>query len=70
MTEIRSLLRGELRALDLQIRNAWPAVTDEVSKRHLQDARDQIAVSLDPRAMRTRTLLPAADGRGGRGGIR
>jgi hypothetical protein len=67
--EVRALLRGELRALDALIGNVLPAVTDEVSRRHLQDARDEIATSLDPRAMRTRTA-PAAAGRGGRGGAR
>jgi hypothetical protein len=66
--EVRALLRGELRALDAEIRKALPLVTDEVSKRHLLDARDQIAQTLDPRAMRTRAPDPAA-GRGGRGGV-
>ena len=65
--EVRALLRGELRALDAQIRRTLPAVTDEVSKRHLMDARDQITMSLDPRAMRTRTPPPAGLP-GGRGG--
>jgi hypothetical protein len=68
--EVRALLRGELRALDGDIRKALPLVTDEVSKRHLLDARDQIAQTLDPRAMRTRAPDPAAGGRGGRGGVR
>ena len=66
---MRALLRGELRALDADIRKALPLVTDEVSRRHLLDARDQIAQTLDPRAMRTRAPDPAA-GRGGRGGVR
>ena len=65
--EVRALLRGELRALDAQIRRTLPVVTDEVSKRHLMDARDQITMSLDPRAMRTRTPPPAG-APGGRGG--
>ena len=68
--EVRALLRGELRALDADIRKALTLVTDEVSKRHLLDARDQIAQTLDPRAMRTRAPDPAAAGRGGRGGVR
>jgi hypothetical protein len=42
--------------------------TDEVTKRHLQDSRDEIAKILDPRAMRTRPGGDAAAGRGGRGG--
>jgi hypothetical protein len=67
--EVRALLRGELRALDADIRRALQAVTDEVSRRHLLDARDQIAQTLDPRAMRTREPAPAG-GRGGRGGLR
>jgi hypothetical protein len=66
--EVRALLRGELRALDQQIQKALPLVTDEASRRHLQDARDQIAMTLDPRAMRTRTTPAAAAGRGGPGG--
>jgi len=40
------------------------------TKRHLEDSRDQIAMILDPRAMRTRSATPAAGGRGGRGGAR
>ena len=67
--EVRALLRGELRALDADIRKALPLVTEEVSRRHLLDARDQIAQTLDPRAMRTREPAPAG-GRGGRGGVR
>jgi hypothetical protein len=68
--EVRSLLKGELRALDGQLERAMPGVTDEVTRRHLQDARDQIAITLDPRAMRERGGAAAAAGRGGRGGIR
>ncbi|MEZ5318703.1 MAG: zinc-dependent metalloprotease [Vicinamibacterales bacterium] len=70
--ELRSLLRGELRALDGEIEAAMPRVTDEVTKRHLQDARDQISTILDPRAMRDRGgAAGAAGGRGGGGaGIR
>lgn len=67
--EVRALLRGELRTLDAEIKKALPLVTDEVSRRHLLDARDQIAQTLDPRAMRTRAADSAA-GRGGRGGVR
>jgi hypothetical protein len=66
--EVRSLLKGELRALDKQLATALPMATDEVTKRHLQDSRDEIAKILDPRAMRTRPGGDAAAGRGGRGG--
>jgi hypothetical protein len=65
--EVRALLRGELRALNTQIQKTLPAVADEVSRRHFLDARDQIAMSLDPRAMRTRTPPPVG-APGGRGG--
>jgi hypothetical protein len=65
--ELRALLRGELRALDAELEAAMPRITDEVSKRHFQDARDSIATSLDPRAMRERAPAGAAGGRGGRG---
>jgi hypothetical protein len=68
-TEVRSLVRGELIALDRQLQAALPAATDEMTRRHLQDCRDEIATMLDPLVPR-----PAAGagggGRGGRGGIR
>jgi hypothetical protein len=51
--EVRALLKGELRAVDLQVRRALPLVADTGTRRHLQDARDEIAAILDPRAMRT-----------------
>ena len=43
-----------------------PSVTDVATRRHLQDAREVIAATLDPRAMRTR--VAAAGAGGGRGG--
>ena len=55
--EIRALLKGELRAVDGMIAKALPAVTDTVTRRHLQDVRDSIEETLDPRAMRTRPGL-------------
>jgi hypothetical protein len=66
--EVRALLRGDLRVLDAQLESALPKTTDEVTKRHLQDARDTITTILDPRAMRERGGA-AATGRGGRGGV-
>jgi hypothetical protein len=66
--EVRSLLKGELRALDKQLQTALSAETDEVTRRHLQDSRDEITKILDPRAMRTRPAAGAgAAGRGGGG---
>ena len=44
--EVRSLLKGELRALDAA-RGRAAAVTDEPTRRHLQDCRDEIATILD-----------------------
>ena len=64
--EVRSLVRGELRALDRQIQTALGGVTDEVTRRHLVDCRDEIAAALDPLVPR-----PGAAGAGvfgGRGG--
>jgi hypothetical protein len=68
--EVRALLRGELRTLDRQLEQALApaAAADTATERHLRDAREQIAMMLDPRAMRTRPAAPAAAGRGGRGG--
>jgi hypothetical protein len=66
--EVRALLKGELRAVDQQIASALPAVTDAVTRRHLQDARDTIAAMLDPRAQRARPgLTIALTGRGADG---
>ena len=66
--EVRALLRGELRALDAQIRKALPVVTDEVVAPPPPGLRAiRSPMSLDPRAMRTRTPPPAG-GPGGRGG--
>jgi hypothetical protein len=62
--ELRSLLRGELRAIDSQLEAALPKTTDELTRRHLQDGRDAITTILDPRAMRERGG-GAAGGRGG-----
>jgi hypothetical protein len=59
--EVRSLLRGELRSVRGDIVRALPAVTDRLSRLHLEDARDQIDEILDPRAMRD----SAGGGRGG-----
>ncbi len=68
--EVRSLLKGELRAVGEMVDNALQRADtrDEATQRHLRDAIDEIATILDPRAMRVRTA-PAAGGRGG-GGIR
>jgi hypothetical protein len=52
--EVRALLKGELRTIDKQIATVLASVTDVASRRHLQDVRDTIAETLDPRAMRTR----------------
>jgi len=60
--EVRSLLRGELRTVRAAIARALPAVTDRLSRLHLEDARDQIDETLDPRAMRNSA---AGAGRGG-----
>jgi hypothetical protein len=58
--EVRALVKGELRALDRQIEAALPSVTDEVTRRHLTDARDEIAAALNPHVPR-----PAGGGGGG-----
>ena len=58
--EVRALLRGELRSVRAEIARALPAVTDRLTRLHLEDARDHVDEILDPRAMR--------DSAGGRGG--
>ena len=65
--EIRALLKGELRTMDQQIALALPKVTDTTTRRHLQDARDTIAATLDARAQRARPAGVIAIIGGGRG---
>ena len=66
--EVRSLLKGELRAVGEAVDNALQrgGTRDEATARHLRDVIDEVATILDPRAMRERT--PPAAGAGGRGG--
>ena len=71
-SEIRMLVKGELRALDRQLQTAVAAPgLEENPRRHLVDSRDEIAMILDPRVPRPAPdpAAAAAGGRG-RGGIR
>ncbi len=63
--EVRSLARGEVRALDHQLAAALPGATDEITRRHIIDSRDEIKAMLDPLVPRP---AAAGAGRGGRGG--
>ncbi|MGV3517252.1 zinc-dependent metalloprotease [Luteitalea sp.] len=45
--EARALYRGELKALDAEVRAALPRTTDAATRRHLEDARVAIAGALD-----------------------
>jgi hypothetical protein len=67
--EVRSLARGEVKALDKQLAAALAGAPDEFTKRHIQDCRDEIAAMLDPLVPRPAAGAAGA-GRGGRGGIR
>jgi hypothetical protein len=44
----RVLFRGELKTLDVELRLALPRAGDAATRRHLDDARAQIAQALDP----------------------
>ena len=70
-SEVRMLVKGELRALDKQLAAGMAvAGLDENTRRHLSDSREEIAAILDPRVTHT-PAEPAAAGAGrGRGGIR
>ena len=71
--EVRALVKGEIRALDGQLKAALasPAPTDDLTKRHLQDCRDEIAAMLDPLVPRAGRAGGAAfGGRGGGAGQR
>jgi len=65
--EVRALVKGELRAARATIVAAIPSAGDAATRRHLEDARDQIDAALDPRAQRVRAGAgaPPAGGRGG-----
>jgi len=58
--EVRALLKGELRAARATIVAAIPSATDQATRRHLEDSRDQIDITLDPKAQRVRPAAPAA----------
>ena len=71
--EVRALVKGEIRALDAQLKAALasPATTDDLTRRHLQDCRDEIAAMLDPLVPRGGRAGGAAfGGRGGGAGQR
>lgn len=55
----RSIIRGELRALSASITSALPRVTDRATKLHLEDAKDQITKTLDPRFAPVAPAAPA-----------
>jgi hypothetical protein len=63
-SEIKALVKGELRALDAQIRAAIPAAVDRPTRLHLEDSRDAIARILDPQVPRPAAPPPTAPGRG------
>ena len=57
--DARPFLRGELRALDRTIAAVLEQVSDRATRLHLEDARDQIARTLDPPSQ-----VPASSGGG------
>ena len=63
--DTRGLVRSELRAVAASARRALPLATDQSTRAHLEDVRDQIARILDPKF-----IAPAAPqgGSGGPGG--
>jgi hypothetical protein len=46
--EARALFRGELKTLDVELRLSLPRAGDAATRRHLDDARAQVAQALDP----------------------
>lgn len=59
--EIKAMLRGELKQLDVELAGAAKRTTDVATKRHLDDARQQISHTLKP--------APAASAGGGEDGF-
>jgi hypothetical protein len=66
--EVRSLAKGELRALDRQLQTAQAGATDELTRRHLTDCRDEIATILNPHVPRQAPGAANVIIIGGRGG--
>jgi hypothetical protein len=62
--EMRALLKDELRTLDGRLTLVMNGTRDAATRAHLQDARDQIARTLDPRVPRPAPAAAAAGGRG------
>ena len=48
-SDVRPVLKGELRALDREITLALPRTTDRMTRLHLEDVRAEIARIMDPR---------------------
>ncbi len=61
-SELKAIVKGELRALDTQLRAAISAATDRATRLHYEDSRDYIARILDPQVPRP---APAAGRAGG-----
>jgi hypothetical protein len=62
-SEVKAMVKGELRALDAQLRAAIPTTTDRATRLHLEDSRDYIARILDPQVPRAAAAGPAVAGR-------
>ena len=48
-SDVRPVLKGELRSLDQEINRALPRTTDRMTRLHLEDVRAEIARIMDPR---------------------
>ncbi len=57
--DARALFKGELRALDREIRAALARKPERMTALHLEDVRDQIARALDPKMEGTGAAAPA-----------
>ena len=57
--DARALFKGELRALDREIRAALARKPERMTALHLEDVRDQIARALDPKMEGDRRRAPA-----------
>ncbi len=56
--EARALYRGELKALDGEVRAALLKTGDAATRRHLEDARVEIASALDPQRLMAEAASP------------
>ena len=69
-SEVKAIVKGELRALDAQLRTAIPLAADRATRLHLEDSHDYIVRILDPQVPRPALAAGRVGGPGNGGAVR